>query len=376
MLRILHLADLHLGWAPAYLNDDKREIRTRERNQLLQKAVDFALSPSNNIHAVFIVGDLFEEYRPAESLARQVVDELGRLVEAGLFVVTIPGNHDEITYRESVYQQHRDNWPGKLVSNPMPELSYSKEINGIGVHVYSLAFTGGLTNPSSIEKFPREDLPGLHIGAFHGSLDWDGSADRSLPLKSAQLAGADYDYIALGHIHRYDKKRVGDGTAVYPGAVEFKSFHDPGTGYLTIVEQSDNHQKIEHAELDIRKHQQLSWDLSGINDLDELLAACKGYADPEAMVQLSLTGTPSFDFREEQLLEELEPDFFYLEICNDVHFFNDTFLDSIAQEPTIRGDFVRRLRERQGEAESDRARNVLEQALRKGLAALQGSDPV
>ncbi|NLZ28114.1 MAG: DNA repair exonuclease, partial [Firmicutes bacterium] len=243
------------------------------------------------------------------------------------------------------------------------------------VHVYALAYTGGLTNPSSIEKFPREDLPGLHIGAFHGSLDWE-VADRSLPLVSAQLAEADYDYIALGHIHRYTEKKVGKGMAVYPGAVEFKSFNDPGTGGLVVVGNSGSHVKIERAELDIRKHRIHGLDLSGVKGMDELIKTCQGYADPETMVQLTLKGTPTFALREEHLHEELEPDFFYLEIKNEVDYFSDVHLDSFAQEPTVRGDFVRRLRKKQEVAETERERQVLEQALLKGLAALQGDDQV
>ena len=111
---------------------------------------------------------------------------------------------------------------------------------GTGVHIYSLAYTGGVTRPGSIKSFPRINAPGIHIGAFHGSLDWEGLADRSLPLDSSILAGAGYDYIALGHYHRYMEKKVGSGKAVYPGSVEFKSFNDPGTGFLTVAEYTGN----------------------------------------------------------------------------------------------------------------------------------------
>ena len=127
MLRILHLADLHLGWEPAYLPGEKSNIRRRERDQLLEKTVDYALSPQNNIQAVLIVGDLFEHYRPEGTLVMQVMEQIARLTKAGLLVVTVPGNHDEITYRESVYRQYGDNWPGYLVRNPMPALSFSGE---------------------------------------------------------------------------------------------------------------------------------------------------------------------------------------------------------------------------------------------------------
>lgn len=374
MLRILHLADLHLGWEPSYLTDEKRSIRHRERNLLLRKAVDYALSPGNDIHAVLIAGDLFEQYRPEEPLVRNATDQLSRLTRAGLLVVTIPGNHDEITYRESVYRQYGDIWPGELVRNPMPELSVSTEVNGTGVHVYSLAYTGGLTRPSAIDFFPREDLPGLHIGAFHGSLDWEGLADRSLPLKTSQLAGAGYHFIALGHYHRYSEHTVGTGTAVYPGAVEFKSFNDPGTGYVTIVEWSGNSIKTRKSDIDVRKCQKRNLDLSAFENMDDLRSACRGFADPEIMLELSLTGTPGFAFNAGKLADELEPDFFYLKIDNASQFFAETFLDSVAREPTVRGAYVRRLREKQGEAQTGREKKVLEQALLRGLAALQGSE--
>ncbi len=374
MLRILHLADLHLGWEPVYLPGEKNKLRRRERDQLLEKAVDYALSPQNNIQAVLIVGDLFEHYRPEGALVAPAMEQIARLSKAGMLVVTVPGNHDEITYRESVYRQRGDNWPGYLVRNPMPALSFSGEVKGAGVHIYSLAYTGGVTRPGSIESFPRSDAPGIHIGAFHGSLDWEGLADRSLPLASSLLAGAGYDYIALGHYHRYMEKKVGSGVAVYPGAVEFKSFNDPGTGSLIIAEYSAASFKIETAPLTVRRHQFLELDLTAFAGPEELRRACLQLADPEIMVRLNLTGTPCFPVNAEMLTAELEGYFFHLEIENSAHFFAQSFLDSIALEPTVRGVYLRRIREKQKEAVTEREQKVLEQALLKGLFALEGGD--
>ena len=376
MLRILHLADLHLGWNPAYLSEEKRKTRRRERDQLLEKAVDYALSPQNSIHAVLIVGDLFEHYCPDGALVSQVIDQIARLSKAGILVVTTPGNHDEITYRESVYRQHGDNWPGYLVRNPMPELSVSSEVNGTGVHIYSLAYTGGVTRPGSIASFPRKDASGIHIGAFHGSLNWEGLADRSLPLDSSLLASAGYDYVALGHYHRYMERKVGSGKAVYPGAVEFKSFNDPGNGSLTIVEYTGNDIKIETVPIVVRQHQFQEMDLSDFANPEELRQACLQIADREVMTHITLSGTPCFPVNTEMLNVGLEPYYFHLEIENTAHFFAESFLDSIAQEPTVRGTYVRRIREKQKEASTEREQKVLEQALLKGLAALEGSDPV
>ncbi len=374
MIRILHLADLHLGWEPAYLPEEKKKIRRNERDQLLKKAVDFALFPENNIDAVFIIGDLFEKYSPPPPLVKEVLRQLDRLLQGGKELFTVPGNHDEITYRDSVYRKHRDEWPGVLVSNPMPELVVSKKINGIKLHIYSLAYTGGLTRPHAIDSFPRKDEAGLHVGAFHGSLDWQKLADRSLPLNSSLLAKAGYDYIALGHYHRHLEEKIGKGIAVYPGSVEFKNFHDTGTGHFTVMEYPGDRINIEKYPVDRRQHLFKEISLSDISDREELIKLCRKLSDPQAMVHLKLSGNPRFAIDTEKLAEELEPYFFYLEIDNSARFFAESFLKSIAQEPTVRGAYVRRFQEKQKEVASEREQKVLKRALLKGLTALEGKE--
>ncbi|MEW6046680.1 MAG: hypothetical protein AB1609_09395 [Bacillota bacterium] len=124
MFRLLQLADLHLGWAPGYMDEPRRAERRRRRDELLRRAV-----------------------------------------------VTVPGNHDEITYADSVYRERARDWPGVLVQNPVPEHVSTLSVAGIPVHVYSLAYTGGLTpTRSALARFPRIGEPGFHLGAFHGTL--------------------------------------------------------------------------------------------------------------------------------------------------------------------------------------------------------------
>jgi len=377
-LHILHLADLHLGWEPRNLPDDKRKQRRQERDRLLEKTVDFALKRESETQVVLIVGDLFENYNPEEKLVRHVMDQLSRLTRAGLQVVTVPGNHDEITYRESVYRRYGDNWPGTLVRNPNPDLSVTLEVNGSKLHIYSLAYTGGLTNVSGLQKFPRNEEEGIHLAAFHGSLDWTGIADRSLPLDSSLLAQAEYDFIALGHYHSHIEKKAGSAKVLYPGAIEFKTFHDRGTGYLSNVKLDDklkgSNVRIETYSVDVRENFSKKIDLSNYENPEELRQACSNFADEEAMVQITLTGTPRFPVNPEILEDELAPYFFYLEVKSEASYFDESFLESIASEPTVRGAYVRRMREKQKEAATDQEKDVMEQALLKGLAALEGSD--
>ncbi|MDD4169366.1 MAG: metallophosphoesterase [Desulfotomaculaceae bacterium] len=367
----MHLSDLHLGWEPKYLPDEKRKIRRKERDQLLQKAVDYALAPESNLQGMLIVGDLFEKYQPEATLVRETLRQLSRLTGQGMLVVTIPGNHDEITYRESVYRRQSADWPGFLVTNPMPAHCLSHRVQDTLVHVYSLAYTGGLTKTADL-VYPRLDEPGFHIGAFHGSLDWEGLGDRSLPLTTAKLTGARYNYIALGHYHQFSSRPIGSGIAVYSGAVEFKSFSDPGSGHFTVVGWDGAKVTLEKPPAALRPRQSLSLDTAMFNDHNELKAHCLSYSDPQKMLRLTLTGTPRFHIREERLLEDLEEAFFYLELSNAAQYFSDHFLDAIAGEPTIRGLFVKRIRKRLETTSDDLEKKVLEQAMLQGLAALEG----
>ncbi len=385
MIRCLHLADLHLGWSPQDRGfpSDKRRVRRDERDSVLKTAVDWAVDPGNSIDLVIIAGDLFETHTPDPALTEHVLGQLRRIEGAGIPVITVPGNHDEITYHNSVYRQYGDGraWPGVLVRNPMPELVCRYEVKGVPVFIYSLAYTGGLTKVSQLASLPRQDEPGLHIGVFHGSLDWDGVTDRSLPLQSSGLAAAGYDYVALGHIHKYREMRVGRGLAVYPGLIESKGFSDQGTGRMTIVQfepqgdlqgSSGFKSSLEYVSIPHREHVILDVDISTKESQDEIVSECKGQAGPDAMVKVNLCGVPSFSVDSERLKASLQQHCFWVEIEDESSFLESDDIARFAEEPTIRGHFVRRLLDRLEDSTSEREKEVLMLALRKGLAALEG----
>jgi DNA repair exonuclease SbcCD nuclease subunit len=367
---MLHLADLHLGYKPTFLDDNRAAIRQKERDQILEKVVNFALDPVNSIDIVLIVGDLFETHRPEEKLTRTVMEQLKRLVAAGLFCVTVPGNHDEISYHDSVYRVKKDEWPGVLVQNPMPELVATRETKGTILWIYSLAYTGGLTKVSSLGNYPRDPGEGIHIGAFHGTLDWN-PGERSLPLKSGDLAKSGYDYIALGHIHQYQKQKVGAALAVYPGAVESKSLSERGVGHLTVVNFDHGKVDIEKPEVAVRKHEQIELDLSTADNWETLQEKCRNYRDPDKIVEFKLKGTPGFPVNVERLVEELERSFFHISMADESSYVDLAQIEKYTGEHTVRSEFVKRIFTRMNQTEDEREKEILKLALLKGLAAFQ-----
>lgn len=371
MFRILHLADLHLGWEPRFMPADRAAERRRRRDSLLRRAVDFALDPENRVGLVVIAGDLFETHRPEPDLVASVLAELRRLERAGVPVVTVPGNHDEITYPDSVYRRYAGEWPGVLVRNPLPAHVVALRVGDVPVHLYSLAYTGGLTpTRPPLADFPRLDEAGFHLAVFHGTLgEWGG--DRSLPLDREALARAGYDYVALGHIHQHLEERLGNTPAVYCGAVEGKGFDDPGVGCWTLVEVDGGRARVIRQPVPVQPIRVRRLDAGAFDDPDAVAAAVAELADPDLILRVELTGAPAFEVDGQRLAAALADRFFHLEIEDRTETVAPELLDRWAAEPTILGLFVRRMRARMEAAGDERERRVAARALRMGIHALR-----
>lgn len=374
-LRILHLADLHLGWAPAFLGERAAEWQ-RQRDQVLKTAVDFALKPENAIDLVLIAGDLFDTHVPEAGVAEEAMRQLRRLTAAGIKVVTVPGNHDEITYLDSVYRRRAEEWPGVLVQNPNAEKVVSFSIKGEACHVYSLAYTGGVTRTEPGEQnFSHSGEAGWHIAAFHGSLDWD-AGDRSLPLAGDALARAGYNYVALGHIHRGGEKRLGQTLAVYPGLVAGKGWHDPGCGEVAVavLDKGGGLPRVERHPLECPPccvFQRLEVDAGRYSAAEELSRAVAEQVLPGGMVSVVLKGVPEFALDAEKLRGDLSESAYYVEVVDETESYPAHLLAAWAKENTLRGYFLRRMQERLAEAgEDEQKRRTAERAIVKGLKAL------
>lgn len=94
MVRILHLADLHLGELPH--NPPAGADSTRSRFQDLLNTLDSAveLAVSTPVDALLIAGDAFNSPHPSPLHLRELAIRLRRLLDANIPIVAIPGNHD------------------------------------------------------------------------------------------------------------------------------------------------------------------------------------------------------------------------------------------------------------------------------------------
>jgi DNA repair exonuclease SbcCD nuclease subunit len=368
-VRLLHLADLHLGWKPEFLGELAAQ-RAGERDSLLERAVNFALDKRHEISAVLIAGDLFEAHRPPRAVLEPALRQLQRLVRGGVFLLTVPGNHDEITYHDSVYRAEAGRWPGVLVQRPSLGEVARLERDGQVYAFYSLAYHAGLTKTSPpLAEFPRGRAD-FHVGALHGTID-RGTGDRSLPISGDAIAASGYDCLALGHLHSYSARYLGGTLAVYAGACEAKTFSDPGTGCFTVIslpKPGDVVSYPAHCRPCLTKEVELNY----CDNEADVISAVQRLADNQALLRVIFKGQATFNVDIDKIQAQCSSLFYHLELKSESLYVDFEKLRRLSGEPTILGLFVKNLLKRLEEAANEDEREIVRRALLRGEGTLSG----
>jgi exonuclease SbcD len=353
MRKILHLADLHLGFEHRYLGERAGQ-RAEEAVQTLERVAEWAVDDRNDIGAVLIAGDLFETHEPDAQLTGRVITTLRRITGAGRELVTVPGNHDEYSYPESIYRARAATWPGVLVTQPAPEAAARFELDGAPCTVFAMAYTAGLS-PTVLPALPPADqVDEVRIAVLHGTLD-AAPADRSYRIDSATLSAGGIAYAALGHIHTPSETRLRGGVAVYPGTLNGKGFDDPGVEELVTVSFAAGTPRVERVPFPVRPIESRPIDLAHFETTEEILDHLEAQAQSNLILRLRPFGPRPSGFDAEYVLGRLKDLFFHVEINDQSIDVPPEEIEQLAQQRTIQGLFVRIMRERLAEADGDPA---------------------
>ena len=371
MIRLLHLADVHLD---APLGGFGRHADVR-RSQLLDA---FRRLPETaaetGAHAVLIAGDLFDGPRPSEVVTAAVHETVRRLVDSGIHVFAVPGNHDAVSLNPSLY---RDNLPGATVfESPLFESPGSVAIGDELLHVYGVAHDPA-EEPDPLATFQRADQPGLHVALLHGSVPgaphWE--AGSALQLPADRLARLTVDYIALGDYHRFrPPDEFPERTpACYSGSLAAVDISEIGPKGLAIVDLEAG------AAPRVRLHQT---EVAQVVRLDEFdvtahtdegsMADAIGEALPDRCIPVvRLAGEPAVPLDADRVRTLLEERFGHATVLDDTRFYDSARVRDLALEKTVAGHVARLGLERVNRAEDDAGRRIAERGLRLALRVMK-----
>lgn len=253
-MKILHVSDTHLGFS-AYRKATPDGINQREMDiyRAFEQFIDYAIDekPDLIIHA----GDLFDSVRPNNRAITFAVNQIFRLTKKEIPVVIISGNHEHPKLKEtghifSIFDNIEHTYP--IYNGKYETLFFEIENKKIAVHAIPQCNSKKEYN-YELKKLKPDKTSDYNILVSHGSVtgvqNFTMNEFNELIIP-AKILSRNFDYIALGHFHRYTQ--LADN-AFYSGSTESLTFTDANDkkGFLEL-DVSDKKIKPKFIEIETR----------------------------------------------------------------------------------------------------------------------------
>ena len=287
-MKILHIADLHLGAKNSKLPKEKQAVLSDE---MFEKCHYFFNQIAPEYDAVVICGDLFH----AKNVSAKIEKHFFACVRAyAKPVVYISGNHDE----KNEFIEECENFIFLNKQNPK-------------VKICDTVF-----HCQNDEICLEENSNNVLL--LHGNIE--SSQDNDYVDISPYLA-MNFDYIALGHTHQVKKFKKKNKIFAYCGSLFSNGFDETGDkGYIEVEIERNEVKKCNFVPLKQRKYQICNVDISAchsnrdiVNLIREELQRDKISQSDVIRVVLKGNHDELLVKSESIILQELE-DLFYVEI--------------------------------------------------------------
>ena len=228
-MKFIHIADVHLGAIP----DSDMPWGTLREKEIWTSFQDvIRICNEEKADLLLIAGDLFHR-QPLVRELKEVNYILSKLETATALVMA--GNHDYIGARSN-YQGFE--WNEKVHFFFGDSLD-SKRFEELGAEVYGLSFHAKDIYEALYDGAQPKNQDMVQILLAHGG------DERNIPINRKRLAELNYDYVALGHIHK--PEMITDRMA-YCGSLEPLDKNETGErGYIQgeIIRGEDGKKRTE-----------------------------------------------------------------------------------------------------------------------------------
>lgn len=328
-MRTLHFADVHLGADDSGPIDPETGLSARLTDYLtpLDHIVDCV--ETEDIDLVLFGGDAFKSRNPTPTLEREFASRISRM-SALVPVVMVPGNHDKpgafgkahtleiydtlgiknvyVSHRPQLYPIETKSGVVQVVAIPWPtrhNLMASQKVQGLSVEEINGLIAQAVAG--SIEGLARAldpEWPAIlagHMTVLGGSFGSERSvmlgSDVVIPLEAIALP--QFDYVALGHLHRHQILRSEHPRVMYSGSTERVDFGEEAEvkGFVVIKIEADElagqrYTETEFVPLAAREFLTIEVSTDGSDPTAAALGAIAGHNLEGKVVRMIINTTP------------------------------------------------------------------------------------
>jgi len=370
-VRLLHTSDVHLGATFKVLGDRGRE-QHRQLRETFARVIGLAIE--ERVDAVLIAGDLFDSIAAARVQIAFAAEQLARLGEAGVSAVVIAGNHDPLGEGSvSVWRDLAARCPHLTIFGPQLE---ARTFPDRDLTIVGRSVSGGLSTESPLHGLPVSRRTRYLVAVAHGSVQRPDLPPQFGLITPEEVAASSVDYLALGDWHSARNMSSGGVAAWYSGSPEMIDVDQADSGNVCLVAlHAPGDAEVAQRRVGRRRAVRLTLDLATSGGPEAVSRTLRAHADPDTALLVTLTGLPGLADRVnvDRLREDLDPEFFRLEIRDESHLPPEVIDPSQYPANTVIGRFVQQMYEQIASREGE-AREIAEEALSYGVALLEGKE--
>lgn len=336
-MRLIHTADLHID-SKMQTNFDpaKAKIRKEELLKSFENMVGFA--STNGVTVVMLSGDLFDKMHVKKTARERVMAAITD--HPDIDFLYIRGNHDNVDFIED--SGELDIPSNFKLFNADEWTSYEYD---------DVVITGRELTDENARNLSGNlvlDRTKINIVMLHGQVT-ESLNGVSNPIVISDFRNKNIDYLALGHIHKYEMEKLDDrGIWCYPGCLEGRGFDECGEKGFVFLDTEGGRIRTEFIRSSLRVFHQkeltVKPDMSMsdiITEAEELLSEI-----PEKdIVKLVLKGEINTDFYVDLLRIEMtfKERYFFFKVKDETSVHVD--YDSFINDRSLKGEFVRLVRD-------------------------------
>lgn len=357
-MKFVHLADLHLDAKFDSLSsiDGLPQKRRLEQRKALKDVVEYI--KENDIKLFLISGDLYEQNYIRKSSIEYVNKLFEEIPDTQIFIA--PGNHDPYI-KNSFYSTYTWSKNVHIFNENIEKIDFED------AHIYGFGFTDFYCKQSEIEEIQVEEPDDINILITHGSLDGGSDDLREYnPLRQSKLKQLDFDYIALGHIHKPYYNEEKNQKIFYPGSTISLGFDELGEHGILVGDIEKDELKVKFMTIDPRQYKEKEIDITEMTSNEEVLEKLQNLVlNNENLYKIILVGKRYFTLNIDEI-KKLNSRENIVKIKDKTKVGID--IERIAEENNVRGIFVRNMLERKERENLDE--DFIEKAIEIGLEVL------